>query len=93
MQSTFLYDKINILPKNVDIEKVVVISGKGTSSNIRDVKRLVSQYGGNKEDWEKMTGMIYGNAYKYEVHWYQKNGVQYDMKLKDYPVEIKRRRK
>ena len=93
LQSTFLYDKINILPKNVDIEKVVVISGKGTSSNIRDVKRLVSQYGGNKEDWEKMTGMIYGNAYKYEVHWYQKNGVQYDMKLKDYPVEIKRRRK
>lgn len=93
LQSTFLYDKINILPRNVDIEKVVAISGKGTASNIRDVKRLVEQYGGNAEDWSKMTGMIYGNTYRYEVHWYQRDGIQYDMKLKNFPVEIKRRTK
>lgn len=87
LQEIFNYDKIFMLPKNVKIEKVTVISGKGVQSNIKDVKRLVSSYGGQSSDWEKVTGIVKGKYYNYEIHWYELDGKQYDMKSKGYPKE------
>ena len=83
LQNNLIYFDGKILPKETTIEKVTIISGKGTSSNIRDVNRLINAYGGSKEEWQKVTGVVNGKNYSYEIHWYQLDDTQYEQKIKN----------
>lgn len=68
-----------------NIEKVTVIAGKGTSTDINDINRLSNMYNMPKKSWQKVSGIthIYYNnkKIKVEVHWYEANGKRYEVKL------------
>lgn len=69
--------KINgVVPKGADATNVTVMAGSGTSTAIRDVKRLYAQYpkAGKPENWQKKTSDVFTDNYKYVVHWYENNG-------------------
>ena len=51
---------------------------------IREVDRLVRQYGGAASNWAKKSSPVfeYENAY-YEYHWYEHHGIgRFEIKLK-----------
>ena len=66
-----------VVPKGSAVTNVVVIAGKGTSVPLRDVKRLYTQYpeAGGALGWQKKTGVVIGQNFSYEVHWYENKGV------------------
>lgn len=83
LQSTLETDEIvGIIPKGAKIEHVRVIAGSGTSTTLRAADRLSHQYGGEILKWQKKTGIIQSNYFRYEVHWYELNGKQYGVKWK-----------
>lgn len=91
LQNTIFSDKIStnrwVVPKNTTIEDVTVIAGQGTSTNIRAKRKLEEKYGSG--NWTKRSGTVNGKYYSYQVHYYEKDGVQYESKLKDEPKERK----
>ena len=60
-----------VVPKGAHSENVYTMAGKGTSTPIRDLKRLHAVYGDNPEKWEKKSADVYTDNYKYVIHWYQ----------------------
>lgn len=71
-----------VIPKGAKAENVRVIAGYGTSTTLRDTKRLSKVYGGDDWKWEKKGGIIRTDNFEYDVHWYEYEGKQYDAKLK-----------
>jgi len=57
------------------ISSIEVIAGKGRNREIDIVDKLVDEYGGNANEWQKVKGLGYvnynGKSYKAELHWYQ----------------------
>ena len=73
----------NFIPKHTKFDSTPkVIAGKGADVEIRVVDRLVSKYGGNKNEWQKKVAKIKSDKYVFDVHWYEYDGIQYEMKLK-----------
>ena len=68
------------IPKNTIINKSKSLAN---GTEIRDLKRLLNNYGGNPDDWSKKFGMIKSAKYKYDIHWYEKDGKQYELKFKN----------
>lgn len=62
------------VPRGASLQDVHVIAGKGTAMEIRDWKRLYNLYGGDPRQWEKKTGVAETDIFRYELHWYEKNG-------------------
>lgn len=60
-----------VIPAGATIEDVVIIAGRGTSTSIRDQRRLESVYPELKNGWSKKSGTVKGNYYAYQVHWYE----------------------
>lgn len=71
-----------VVPKGAALENVRVIAGYGTSTALKDAKRLSSIYGEQPYLWDKLTGTIQTNSFAYEVHWYEIGGTQYEAKVK-----------
>ena len=71
-----------VIPKGAKAESVRVIAGYGTSTTLRDTKRLSKVYGGDDWKWEKKGGIIRTDNFEYDVHWYEYEGKQYEAKLK-----------
>lgn len=71
---------------NEIVESVTVIAGKGTSVDIRDVRRLQNIYNEPEKRWEKTTGITYirykNKRLKAEIHWYEANGKRYEIKVR-----------
>lgn len=71
---------------NEIVESVTVIAGKGTSVDIRDVRRLQNIYNEPEKRWEKTTGITYirykNKRLKTEIHWYEANGKRYEIKVR-----------
>lgn len=63
-----------VTPQNAILKKVEVMAGAGTSSPIRDLRRLYDTYGLSPEKWEKKSGTVYGKNYHYVIHWYEHDG-------------------
>ena len=83
LQETFGSEQmIGIIPYGVEIEKVRVIAGDGTSTEFRDVNLLIEWYGGSVEQWQKKGGIVQTDNYNYDLHWAELNGVQHAVKLK-----------
>ncbi len=73
----------NFIPTHTRFDSAPkVIAGKGSDVEIRVIDRLVSKYGGNKNEWQKKVAKIKSDKYVFDVHWYEYNGIQYEMKLK-----------
>lgn len=71
-----------VIPKGATVYKVRRFAGDKTQTPIRDVSRLVQSYGGEPLQWEKKGGIIETNYRRYDVHWYELNGVHYEEKIK-----------
>lgn len=71
------------LPKNTHFDAVVTMAGYGAKDPIHIVDRLIADYGGAVDDWRKRAGRITSNKYIFDVHWYEKDGIQYEPKLKN----------
>lgn len=91
LQNAIFSDKIStnkwIVPKNTIIENVTVIAGQGTSTDIRAKRKLEQKY--SSGNWTKRSGTVNGKYYSYQIHYYEKDGIQYEGKLKDEPKERK----
>ena len=73
----------DFIPSNTSISSVKTIAGAKSNTEIRDEKRLLSQFGGNPGEWEKRVGKIESAKYIFDVHWYELNGKQYNVKVKN----------
>lgn len=65
-----------VVPKGSLATEVYVMAGNGTKTPIRDLKRLYTMYpeAGNPAWWQKKSGTVITNNYRYTVHWYENNG-------------------
>ena len=82
-QLGFVYnDSPEFIPKNTTIVKPEKIAGPGTKKELRDVDRLVAVYGGTKKDWNKMVGKVESDKFTFDIHWYERDGVIYEPKIK-----------
>lgn len=70
------------IPDKTIIENSRTIAGKGSKTEIGVVDKLVAKFGGKPEEWKKIVGKIESDKYVFDVHWYELDGIQYDMKLK-----------
>ena len=60
-----------VVPKGSNIEDITVIAGKGVRNGIRDIKRLQASYPDYDPDfWQKKVGVVQGESFDYDVHWY-----------------------
>ena len=75
-------DMSGVIPAGATIKRTRIIAGYGSNSVIRDASRLAEQYGGDSLKWEKKGGIIETNNYRYDVHWYEYEGVHYEEKVK-----------
>ena len=64
-----------VVPKNANATNVYVMAGKSTSTRIKDIRRLSNTYGGRPANWQKKSADVYGENFKYVVHWYENNGI------------------
>ena len=75
-----------VVPAGATLTDVYTMAGAGTSTPIRDLKRLYESYPtfGDVSEWKKMSGTVYSQYHHYVVHWYQNgNSVpEAEMKLK-----------
>lgn len=71
------------IPKHTKFEKVVTMAGKDTDTAIRCVDRLVETYGDKADEWQKRAGKVTSDKYIFDLHWYESDGVQYEVKLKN----------
>lgn len=70
-----------LLAAGTNIGNVRIIAGQGSETEIRQVKDLVNDYGGEAWRWQKKTGIIESKYRRYEVHWYEYDGKQYGRKI------------
>lgn len=71
------------IPQYSKFESVRTIAGAGSKTELRVAERLAKEYGGNASDWKKKVGKIESEKYVFDVHWYELNGMQYEVKLKE----------
>ena len=75
-----------VVPKGANATEVYAMAGAGTSTPLRDVKRLYSSYprAGPASRWQKKSGTVYTQNYKYVIHWYENHGTvpPFEIKLK-----------
>jgi hypothetical protein len=71
-----------VIPRGAGIEKVRIIAGATTSTQLRYADKLVKKHGGSALLWQKKGGIIRGKSHRYDVHWDELNGKQYNTKLK-----------
>ena len=70
------------IPEGAVFEENIVIAGHGSGTVLRIAEQLAEKHGGKAADWEKHVGQILSDKYLFDVHWYELNGQQYDVKIK-----------
>lgn len=65
-----------VIPYGAELTNVYIMAGAGTSTPLRDVKRLYYTYPeyGNADGWVKKSGTAYGTYRHYVIHWYENSG-------------------
>ncbi len=74
----------SVVARGTELVEVEVQAGRGTSTLLRDWRRLTSVYSLPADGWQKKAGKAYGQNYHYVIHWYENSGVipQEEVKLK-----------
>lgn len=62
-----------VVPQGTTAVEVYTMAGAGTSTPIRDLRRLYSKYPdyGDARGWKKKSGTVYAKHHHYVVHWYE----------------------
>lgn len=75
-----------VVPKMSEATEVYTMAGAGTSTPIRDLRRLYTSYPeyGDASGWAKKSGTVYAKHHHYVVHWYEntKGVPETELKLK-----------
>lgn len=71
------------IPFGTRFETVKTIAGKGAKTVLRKELSLVNEVGGQSGQWRKKAGEIESDKYLFGVHWYEREGIQYDAKIKE----------
>lgn len=69
--------KLNgVVPAGSTAVEVYTMAGDGTSTPIRDLRRLYKTYPeyGDASGWKKKSGTVYAKHHRYVVHWYENDG-------------------
>ena len=69
-----------VVPKGVTLTNVRTIAGNGTV--FRDAPYFADTFGGNASEWSKRAGILETDNYVYDIHWNERNGIQYKTKVK-----------
>lgn len=72
----------NFIPNKSTMTSVKTIAGGNSKTVLRDIQRISAFYGGESSEWLKRVGKVESAKYIFDVHWYEKSGKQYEMKLK-----------
>lgn len=70
------------IPKDAVITNVRTIAGKTSTREIDDIGRVSNTYGGSYDEWAKKVGKIESDRYVFDIHWYERDGMQYETKIK-----------
>lgn len=70
------------LPKGVKLENINIIAGKGSKTKLRVAEQLVDEFGGEPSEWQKKVAKITSEKYIFDVHWYELDNKQYNIKVK-----------
>lgn len=70
------------IPQGTAFNNAGVMAGSGTDKELRVAPFLAEKYGGNKEEWQKKFAKIVSDKYIFDMHWYELNSKQYEMKIK-----------
>ncbi len=81
LQNTFTDGSISIL-QGTALTDVRVIAGQTTHTPLRDTPRLNSKHGGDPTQWQKKVGTANVDGTPVHLHWYENNGVIYEVKTK-----------
>lgn len=73
---------LGVVPAGTTIRRVRRIAGHGTETILRDADYLAKDYGGDPLKWEKKGGIIETESHRYDVHWYELDGIHYKEKVK-----------
>ena len=71
-----------IVPKGSEISSIREIAGGNSDKQLRAAKFLSKNYGGEPLQWRKMGGIIQTDNFRYDVHWFERNGEHFEEKLK-----------
>lgn len=71
------------IPKDALFQHTRTIAGKGSKTTLRVEPALVKELGGNIGDWKKKVGKIESDKYIFDIHWYERDGIQYKVKIKN----------
>lgn len=71
-----------IVPKGSEIRSIREIAGGNSDKQLRVAKSLSKNYGGEPLQWRKMGGIIQTDNFRYDVHWFERNGEHFEEKLK-----------
>ena len=72
----------SFIPEGATFETVRTIAGKGSKTIFRHAPEYAEKFGGKPEEWSKKVGKIESASYVFDVHWAEKDGVQYEAKVK-----------
>lgn len=70
------------IPNRSLIKSAKIIAGNGVDTTLRIADRLEELYNKPSQGWSKKVGKIESDRYVFDVHWYEFNGQQFEMKLK-----------
>lgn len=83
-QLNYIYNgEKSFIPENAEFLDTKIIAGAGSRTTLRAANRLSEKYGGTAKEWSKFAGKIESGKYVFDVHWYERGGKQYDVKLKN----------
>lgn len=71
-----------VIPEGVKLEGVKAIAGYGTSTPIKNAMKLYKSYPQLPQTWQKMRSTTYYKGQKYEIHYFENSGKQYNVKIK-----------
>ena len=72
-----------IVPKGSEISSIREIAGGNSDKQLRVAKFLSKNYGGEPLQWRRMGGIIQTDNFRYDVHWFERNGEHFEEKLKE----------
>ena len=76
------YGEKSFIPQYTKFDKIMTIAGYGVEEPIHCLERLMDEHGGFPDDWRKRAGKVESSKYVFDLHWYERDGIQYEVKLK-----------
>lgn len=69
------------VPRGATATGVYAMAGAGTRNTIDDWRRLYGLYGGDPTQYQKMSGDVVTENFRYIIHWYECSGRQVEHKI------------